>query len=87
MLKRILKKNHQLGMKKNSIQPKPKIKNQLSLESLMKEIRTIEIYYDDLENIDNLKLLEKSKTDLETHIEHLKVCLTSINERVNELNF
>ena len=61
------------------IQPKHKIKNQLSLELLMKEIRTIEIYFDDLE--------KKSKMDLETHMEHLKVCLTSINRRINKLNF
>jgi hypothetical protein len=80
------KKIKQEDMNKNCIQSENTTKNQVSLQNLMNEIRTIEIYSTDIVNIEDFELLEKCKDELETHLSHLKVCLNSIIGKLEDIS-
>lgn len=66
----------------NSNQPH---KNQKWIDSLLKEIRTLEIYSSDVENIYDKKYLESILEQLETNEEELNVCLMSVKDRIREI--
>lgn len=80
------KKIKQEGMKKNTIQTENTNENQVSLQTLMKEIRTIEIYSTDVEKIEDFELLDKCKDELEIHLSHLQVCLNSIIGKLEDIS-
>jgi len=66
----------------NSNQPH---KNQKWIDSLLKEIRTMEIYSSDVENLYDIKYLESVLERLETNEEELNVSLVSVKERIREI--
>lgn len=75
-----------IDMKKNNNKTGNTNKTQLSLKTLMKEIRTIEIYSTDVENIQDFELLIKCKDEIETHFGHLQVCLDSIIGKLEDIS-
>ena len=66
----------------NSNQPH---KNQKWIDSLLKEIRTLEIYSSDVENLYDIKYLESVLERLETNEEELNVSLMSVKDRIGEI--
>ena len=66
----------------NSNQPH---KNQKWIDSLLKEIRTLEIYSSDVENIYDIKYLKGVLERLESNEEELNVTIMSVKERIGEI--
>ena len=66
----------------NSNQPH---KNQKWIDSLLKEIRTLEIYSSDVENIYDIKYLKGVLERLETNEEELNVTIMSVKDRIGEI--
>lgn len=66
----------------NSNQPH---KNQKWIDSLLKEIRTLEIYSSDVEKIYDIKYLKGVLERLESNEEELNVTIMSVKERIEEI--